>query len=218
MVNVACTTFQTWANMFRIIDFKSLLRYFAVITTIISIGAYELVQRYWINDLAIIKVLSIAPWIAFILIILLTTSITARPLWKIIKKVKPSLYPDLNGTWEGEIKTENGLTIPVRVLIKQTLLETQINIHTETSKSLTLETTPTIESGEPKLYYIYRSLPKEPSWSPYTGSTIFDIRKVNTDGKSTLELSGYYYTDRKTTGRIRFSQTGVSVEEDVSFY
>ncbi|WP_288391001.1 hypothetical protein [uncultured Acinetobacter sp.] len=45
-------------------------------------------------------------------------------------------------------------------MIKQTLLATQINIHTETSKSLTLETTPTVESGEPKLYYIYRSLPK----------------------------------------------------------
>lgn len=204
--------------MFRIIDFKSLLRYVAIITTILSIGAYELVQSYWLNDLTIVKVLSIAPWIAFLLIIVITTSITARPLWKLLKKVRPSLYPDLNGTWEGEIITENDLEIPVRVLIKQTLLETQINIHTQTSKSLTLETTPTIESGEPKLYYIYRSLPKDPNWSSYTGSTIFDIRKVNSEGVSVLELSGYYYTDRKTTGRIRFRQTGSCVEQDVSFY
>lgn len=130
--------------MFRIIDFKSLLRYVAVITTIISIGAYELVQSYWLNDFKIVKILSIAPWIALTLIVILTTSITARPLWKLLKIVKPSLYPDLNGTWEGEITTEKNLKIPVRVLIKQTLLETQIIIHTETSKSLTLETTPTI--------------------------------------------------------------------------
>lgn len=204
--------------MFRIIDFKSLLRYVATMTTILSIGAYELVRSYWLNDFQIIKILSIAPWISLLVIIALTTSMTARALWKLLKKFKPSLYPDLNGTWEGEITTENDKKIPVRVLIKQTLLETQINIHTETSKSLTLETTPTVESGEPKLYYIYRSLPKNPNWNSYTGSTIFDIRKVDIDGKNALELSGYYYTDRKTTGRIRFIQTGSCVEKDVSFY
>lgn len=103
-------------------------------------------------------------------------------------------------------------------MIKQTFLETQINIHTETSKSLTLETTPTIVGGEPKLYYIYRSLPKDPNWSSYTGSTIFDIRKVDSNGACELELSGCYYTDRKTTGRIRFRQVGSCVEKDISFY
>ncbi|MDH2636478.1 hypothetical protein QDS01_16295 [Acinetobacter nosocomialis] len=204
--------------MFRIIDFKSLLRYIAIITTILSIGAYELVQSYWLNDLKIVKILSIAPWIALLLTIALTTSITARALWRVLKKVNPSLYPDLNGTWEGEITTETGMQIPVRVLIRQTLLETQINIHTQTSKSLTLETTPTIEGGEPKLYYMYRSLPKDPSWNSTTGSTIFDVRKVYTNGKYELELSGYYYTDRKTTGRIRFRQVGSCVEKDVSYY
>lgn len=204
--------------MFRIINFKALLRYVAVITTIISIGAYELVQSYWLNDLKIVKILSIAPWIALTLIVILTTSITARPLWKLLKIVKPSLYPDLNGTWAGEITTENGIQIAVRVLIRQTLLETQINIHTKTSKSLTLETTPTIEGGEPKLYYMYRSLPRNPNWNSTIGSTIFDIRKVYTNGKYVLELSGHYYTDRKTTGRIRFRQVGSCVEKGISFY
>ncbi|WP_228272636.1 hypothetical protein [Acinetobacter soli] len=62
-----------------------------------------------------------------------------------------------------EITTETGIQTPICVLIRQNLLETQINIHTKNSKSLTLETTPTIECGEPKLYYMYCSLPKEPS-------------------------------------------------------
>ncbi|MFD2177418.1 hypothetical protein [Veronia pacifica] len=109
----------------------------AVVTTIFSIGAYELVQSYWLNDLSIVKVLSIAPWVSFLLTVAITTSITARPLWRVFKKIKPSLYPDLNGTWEGEITTEDEHEIPVRVIIKQSLLETQINIHTQTSKSLT---------------------------------------------------------------------------------
>lgn len=204
--------------MFRIINFKSLLRYVAMITTIISIGAYEFLQRYWINDLSIVKVVSITPWVALVIIISITTNFIARPIWKLIKKVNPSLYPDLNGTWEGEITTETGLVIAVRVLIKQKLLETQINIHTETSKSLTLETTPTIEGGEPKLYYMYRSMPKDPNWSSYIGSTIFDIRKVESNPQSALELSGYYFTDRKSTGRIRFKQVSNDVDQDVSFY
>ena len=204
--------------MFRIINFKSLLRYVAMITTIISIGAYEYLQSYWINDLSIIKVVSIAPWVALVIIISITTNFIARPIWKLIKKANPSLYPDLNGTWEGEITTETGIVIAVQVLIKQTLLETQINIHTETSKSLTLETTPTIEGGEPKLYYMYRSIPKDPNWSSYIGSTIFDIRKVESNPQSALELSGYYFTDRKSTGRIRFKQVSSDVDQDVSFY
>ncbi|QFU23031.1 hypothetical protein FS418_14885 [Shewanella sp. YLB-09] len=204
--------------MFRIINFKSLLRYVAMITTIISIGAYEFLQSYWINDLSIVKVVSIAPWVAFLIIIAITTNFFARPIWKLFKKVNPALYPDLNGTWEGEITTQTGLVISVRVLIKQTLLETQINIHTETSKSLTLETTPTIEGGEPKLYYMYRSIPKDPDWSSYIGSTIFDIRKVDNDPQSALELSGSYFTDRKSTGRIRFKQISTDVDQDVSFY
>lgn len=204
--------------MFRVINFKSLLRYVAIITTIVSIGAYEYLQSYWINDLSIVKILSIAPWVALLIIIALTTSFTARPIWKLFKKFNPSLYPDLNGTWEGEITTETKLVIAVRVLIKQTLLETQINIHTETSKSLTLETTPTIEGGEPKLYYMYRSIPKDPNWSSYIGSTIFDIRKVDNDPQSALELSGHYFTDRKSTGRIRFKQISSDVDQDVSFY
>lgn len=92
--------------MFRIIDFKSLLRYVATMTTILSIGPYELVRSYWLNDFQIIKILSIAPWISLLVIIALTTSLTARALWKVLKTFKPSLYPDLNGTWEGEITTK----------------------------------------------------------------------------------------------------------------
>ncbi|WP_420719015.1 hypothetical protein [Vibrio navarrensis] len=162
--------------------------------------------------------MSISGGIAILLILIITSNFTARPIWKILKFFIPSLYPDLNGTWEGEITTENKQVIPVRVLIKQSLLETQINIHTETSKSLTLESTPIVEGGEPKLYYMYRSLPKDPNWSSYLGTTIFDVRKVEENKKSKFELSGYYYTDRKTVGRIRFRQIGKDTEKDVSFY
>lgn len=204
--------------MFRIISFKILLRYVAVATTLLSLVAYEIAQRFLQNQLPIVRIVSIAPWIAFIIILLITTNKVARQIWKGVKKLDRTLYPDLNGTWEGEITTENNLKIAVRAVVRQNLLQTQMDIHTATSKSITLETTPSVDGGQCKLYYLYRSIPKDPNWSAYTGSTIFDIRSTMLQGAKKIELSGYYFTDRKTTGRIRLQQTSRDDTADVSFY
>lgn len=204
--------------MFRVINFILLLRYVAIITTIVSTCTYELIRQYWSHDLPVVKILSIMPWVNLAVILAITTNSLARCIWKILKRFNTSLFPDLNGTWEGEIETESKLQIPIRALIRQTLLQTQIDIHTQTSKSLTLETTPAIESGQCKLYYIYRSMPKNPNWPAYTGSTIFDVRSIYNQTSRVMELSGYYFTDRKTTGRIRLQQMSDKVSEDVSFY
>lgn len=204
--------------MFRIINFTNLLRYVAIATTIGSICIYEIIQRYWGHDLSFVRILSIAPWVALFFIFILTTNRIARYIWNILKKMDSSLYPDLNGTWEGEIVTGQDLRIPVKALIRQTLLQTQIDIHTETSKSLTLETTPTVESGQCKLYYIYRSFPKNLDWNSYTGSTIFDVRVTPSQSGNILELSGYYFTERKTNGRIRLQQVCNDAATDVSYY
>lgn len=105
-----------------------------------------------------------------------------------------------------------------KAVIRQTLLQTQIDLHTATAKSITLETTPAEESGQLKLYYSYRSTPKNIKWSPYTGSTIFDVRAATEEPKRPIELSGYYFTDRKTTGRVRLQQLNKENNADVSFY
>lgn len=54
--------------MFRIINFLTLIRYVAVAATVISVGAYELLRTYWINDLPIIRILSITPWVVIIIL------------------------------------------------------------------------------------------------------------------------------------------------------
>lgn len=200
--------------MFRVINFPTLLRMVAVLITFISIGTYELLRHFWTNELPAIKVLSISPWVASFVILAITTNGIARWLWKGFKKIDSSLFPDLNGTWEGEIETEKGLQIPARAIVRQSLLQMQVDIHTATSKSLTLESTPATESGQCKLYYLYRSMPKTPGWGSYTGSTIFDVR--NSEGG--LELSGFYFTDRRTRGRIKLRQVNSSVDVDVSYY
>ena len=204
--------------MFRIINFIKLLRASAIITTIISILSYQFLHRFWDKDLPLIKVISITPWVSFFIVILMTTASTSRLFWSILRYFNKSLYPDLNGSWEGEITTEQNLVIKAKATIKQTLLKTEVILHTETSKSVTLETTPSLESGQYKLYYVYRSIPRDPTRHSYTGSTIFDIRSKELGSTSILELSGSYFTDRKTIGRVRLEQESGDVHKDVSFY
>lgn len=204
--------------MFRIVDFTSLIRIIALTTTVLSVIIYDLLKEYWDKDLAILRIISFVPWISLIIVFLLTSAPVARSIWWALSCFKKSLYPDLNGTWEGEIVFDSGKTIVARAIIRQALLNTQIDLHTETSKSFSLETTPTIEGGQLKLYYTYQSKPKNPDWSIYTGSTIFDIRAPVKNPKRPLELSGYYFTSRKTNGRISLRLLKSKIDSDVSFY
>lgn len=202
--------------MFRIIKFDLLLKYIALTTVAISIGIYTLVQAYWLPDFSLFKVITISSVVSTILVMLLLTSFVSRKIWSLLSKFNKGIFPDLNGTWEGEISLEDGKKIIAKAVIRQSLLETQIDMHCETTKSITLETTPTIEQGQKKLYYVYRSTPKTPGWSAYNGSTLFDIRTVGKEEK--YELSGHYYTDRKTIGRIHLTQVCTNSNKDVSFY
>ncbi|WP_071813595.1 MULTISPECIES: hypothetical protein [Pantoea] len=204
--------------MFRIINFIKLLRISALVTTIVSIFSYQFLHHFWDNDLPLIKVISITPWVSFLIVIMLTTATTSRFFWRVLRYFNKDLYPDINGSWIGEITTEGNIIIQAKATIKQTLIKTEIILHTETSKSVTLETTPSVDSGQCKLYYVYRSIPKDPSRQPYTGSTIFDIRTKVAGSSFIMELSGSYFTDRKTIGRVRLEQESTNVHKDVSFY
>lgn len=204
--------------MFRIIRFDLLLKYIALITVVISMGIYALVQTYWLPDISLFKVITISSIVSTLLILLLLTSFISRKIWAVLAFFDKSMFPDLNGTWEGEITLEDGKEISVKAVIRQSLLATQIDMHGETTKSITLETTPTIEQGQKKLYYVYRSTPKTPGWPAYNGSTLFDIRTVGSGKGKKYELSGHYYTDRKTIGRIRLTQVCKNSNNDVSFY
>lgn len=204
--------------MFKVVRFDLLLKYTAIATVIISIAIYALVQTVWFPNLDLFKVITISSAVSTFIIIALLSPFFSRKIWAAWSVFDKSLFPDLNGTWEGEIVLGNGKTLLTRAVIRQSLLVTQIDMHGETTKSITIETTPTIEQGQKKLYYVYRSNPKNPQWSSYNGSTFFDIRKNNQDGKNRLELTGHYYTDRKTVGRIKLYQTSTDANNDVSFY
>lgn len=202
--------------MFRIINFASLIKLIVGLTVFFSIAVYAFVLHFWPTT-SLFKLFAISSGVTWFLIFLIGTNFTARKIWFAMRFFDGSLFPDINGTWEGEITFEGGKLI-ARAVIRQTLSHTQIDLHTPTSKSITLESTPVSEGGQPRLYYVHRVTPQNPDWYIYTGSTLFDVRYVQENGKKFLELSGHYYTDRKTNGRIRLRQIGDDCAQDVSYY
>lgn len=204
--------------MFRIIKFEWLFRWLAIGTTTVSLLVYILLQAYFGTKFSLPLLIKIAGWISFILILCLTTDIPARLIWGCLRAFNKRLFPDLNGTWEGEIIVSEALKIPARAIIRHSLLKVQIDIHTETSKSVTIETTPTLEFNQHKVYYVYRSIPKNPEWSEYKGTTTFDIRSIKFGTYNALEMSGEYFTSRMTVGRVRFRQVSTDTSCDVSYY
>ncbi|WP_122554071.1 hypothetical protein [Pseudomonas viridiflava] len=203
--------------MFRIINFNIIIKILVIGTALISIAAY-LVWKRWDSELPLLSLAKIAPWAAFAVIFLLTKNFFARRIWKVAKMFYRDLFPDLNGIWDGEIIISETQSIPARAIIRQSFIRMQIDIHTETSKSVTLETTPTIEFDQCKIYYHYRAIPKNPMWDEYRGFTTFDIRTVTTGSHESLEISGAYFTSRQSVGRVRFRQISRDASGDVSYY
>jgi hypothetical protein len=203
--------------MYKVIKIDLLLKYTAYLTVVLSMASYSFVKGVWLPNISLFQVIALSSVISAVIIFLLLTPYSSRKIWALISFFKKDLFPDINGTWHGKVTMEIG-EIEVRAVIRQSLLSTQIDVHGRTMKSITLETTPTVEQGQKKLYYMYRSTPKDPSRLPYYGTTLFDIRRTENDGKKILELSGNYYTDRKTIGRISLKQVGNDPNNDVSFY
>lgn len=200
--------------MFRIVRFDILLRGVVLVSIFIAIAAYFFVQKYTEASIGIFKLTTISAIVSAVVMFALLSPFISRKIWCVARFVKKDLYPDLNGVWVGQVTTEGQQIFEVRAIIRQALLITEIDMHGESVKSVTLETTPTIELNKKKLYYVYRSTPKNPSWGDYVGSTIFDVIE---DG-SALTLSGKYYTDRKSVGRISIKRVSTDVDADVSYY
>jgi hypothetical protein len=204
--------------LFRIVQFDRLLKYVVVLTIAVSVGSYSIIQQLWDPNFSLFKIITIASLLSGAVIFILFTPFCARKIWRLVGYFDASLFPDLNGTWSGKVIFESGKELQIRAVIRQTLSATQIDIHSETMKSTTLETTPTIEQGQKKLYYLYRAWPKNPSWPSYNGTTLFDVRSIDNGATRLIELSGSYYTDRKTTGRIQLSKVSDDVSRDVAYY
>lgn len=123
-----------------------------------------------------------------------------RYLWKFLWKLKLSQIPNLNGKWNGYIKTSHseGKEINVEVNIKQTWSSIFIVLKTSDSKSKS--ETASISLSESRLMYQYFNEPLSSSVETlhkHYGVAFLDFDEIN-------RLEGSYFTckDRQTHGEI----------------
>lgn len=115
-------------------------------------------------------------------------------------------FPNLSGDWEGFIqsnwKEKELATIPVRVQIKQSFFNIQVQIKTDESKSYSIGASFDIdeERGVQQLFYSYLNTPKasvRDRSEIHYGSTVLSF-----EGFKVTNMDGQYWTDRQTTGEI----------------
>lgn len=112
--------------------------------------------------------------------------------------------PKLHKKYEGTLKSSyDNKERNIYVKINQTLFGISITIKTDESKSYTVVANFDITDNYKRLIYTYHNEAKaeynERSPQHY-GTTILDVENKN-------ELTGKYYTDRKTTGDIKLHKT-----------
>jgi hypothetical protein len=205
--------------MLQLIKLDLLLKGLVFTTIAISTFIFYVIQYFFLPDYPFYKVLSIASIVTAFLVLIVFSPFCYRLGWKIFRLMGVKRLQDLNGAWVGTIHPSNGAPLRVRAVIRQSLLGTEIDLHGESVKSITLTASVIMEAGQYKLYYVYRAEPRNPDWAPYNGTTKFDLRNIATDTSSNLlALSGQYYTDRDTVGRIQLAQTSYDPTIDVAFY
>lgn len=131
-------------------------------------------------------------------------------------------YPNLNGTWVGEIRSDwvNNETgkrippIPAMITIQQTFFNISCVMRTGEMRSDSYVEGFQIDKERQikQLAYSYQSRPNltlQERSTPHDGTTVLEIIE-----SPELKLKGRYWTERKTTGELIFQfQTSETLEE-----
>lgn len=131
-------------------------------------------------------------------------------------------FPDLNGTWQGEIQTTwkepaagKALgPIPVILTVKQSFVNISCVMRTAEMTSRSFLADFWLDAGEQmrKFGYLYMSTPL-PSFAhrsqPHSGTIVFEVI-----GDPVKKLKGIYWTDRRTTGEVSLTFRGRKLLEE----
>jgi len=144
-----------------------------------------------------------------------------RKIWKRFPVMGRKLFPDLTGTWAGELIStwknpttgETIAPIPVTIWIRQGIFSTSIKLRTGESASYStrclLEADP--EAGRFRFWYSYDNNPRAEHRyrsARHEGVAWLEL-DIDTDPK---RLVGCYYTDRKTSGDIQVRRVGTTLK------
>ena len=149
-------------------------------------------------------------------------SVSWRYVWAWLPWIGRKTFPDLNGTWEGNLvstwinpKTGKAVPpIPTTIQVRQGIFRTSIKLRTgeSTSYSTRCLLEADHEAGRFRFWYSYDNAPKAE----------YRYRSARHEGVAWLELDieeepnhlvGCYYTDRKTSGDIDVRRASAAAEE-----
>jgi len=122
-------------------------------------------------------------------------------------------FPDLNGTWKGEINSnyidENTgkkiEKIEVELKIRQSFVHTHCLLETKTMESRSFVAQFDINKEEQRLKLVYSYSGEPIASSKDTNPSHFGTAMLNIEDKGTT-LKGSYWTDRETTGELIFKK------------
>lgn len=207
MQKISCLAYGLiWGMHMKVINWKSGLYILLGLAAVVCCVN-------WFASGQIFKFMFIVQSISLsVFIISLFSAVFCAKLWKwsLFKKWLV-LIPDMNGVWEGSIETtwvdphtkRNDPPIFADLTIKQSLFSISCVMKTSEMRSSSINAGFLINSDnqEFQLIYTYLSVPKQNIQSQsriHYGTIIFDLDK-NYD---VTELSGNYWTGRKTVGSI----------------
>jgi hypothetical protein len=166
-----------------------------------------------------LKLISLVVMVISTGMVAIATSIWRR-VWKQFPLIARKLFPDLTGTWAGELvstwsnsTTGQPASIPVTIWIRQGIFSTSIKLRSgeSTSYSTRCLLEADQEAGRFRFWYSYDNNPRAQ----------YRHRSARHEGVAWLELDidtdperlvGCYYTDRKTSGDIDVRRVRTTVD------
>lgn len=194
--------------MFHLMDPKKILAGYVLVTTAISVAIYLIVQRYFLLNWDVTRIVTLSSTISSGLTFLLFSTPVSRIVWRFLCRWNQDIYPDLTGLWEGKIFPTSDEPLDVHARIKHSIITLYIDFEGKTFESITLSATPLIEKGQQRLHYVYRSESKIPGRPSYNGTAILRVGNVKKGNITALSLQGSYHTDRRTVGTIELHKIG----------
>lgn len=143
-----------------------------------------------------------------------------RWIWKVIPALNGLVFPDLNGTWEGHLKStwinpETGATpppIPSKFWIRMGLFSMSVKMRTGESDSYSTRCFLEADRNA-KIYRIWYSYENRPRAAVTHRSARHEgVAWLEIDGSGNLDaLNGQYFTHRKTNGDISVTRTSTDI-------
>ena len=131
-----------------------------------------------------------------------------RHIWRYFPAIERATFPDLNGSWEGNLvttwtdpSTKPPPPIKTKTVIKQTLFSTAVTLQTDESQSCSTRCYLEADRGAGiyRLWYSYDNRPK--AEVRYRSARHEGVAWLELDIESDrIRLVGQYFTERRTTG------------------